>query len=99
MTTTTYQAHLPLRNHRIVTPVPLPPRRPLPPAQPSHSDLAAKLRRFLAVSVFGGWFCQDCQDLCERNEGEQGQPAHCHKCGSHRLQYIPPVHELQKEEV
>jgi hypothetical protein len=38
----------------------------------------------------GFWFCRDCQARCEREEGEQGQPAHCSRCRSHRIQYFPP---------
>jgi Zn finger protein HypA/HybF involved in hydrogenase expression len=35
----------------------------------------------------GFWWCNDCQNITERVEGEQGQPAHCEKCGSHRIQF------------
>jgi hypothetical protein len=100
MTTKTYQAQLPLRNHRIVTPRPMP-RPLLPPAQPSHSEMAMKLKRFIEEAVNQGfWYCNDCHCSCERIEGEQGQPAHCHRCKGHRLVYNPPMEiALQQEAV
>ena len=39
----------------------------------------------------GFWFCYDCEARCERVDGEQGQPAHCDRCSSPRLEWIPPV--------
>lgn len=39
----------------------------------------------------GGWWCHDCQRQTERIEGEQGQPATCERCGSHRIEYQPPL--------
>jgi hypothetical protein len=36
----------------------------------------------------GAWFCADCERRCERVEGENGQPAHCHRCGSHRINFF-----------
>jgi hypothetical protein len=42
----------------------------------------------------GYWFCLSHGGPCERIEGEQGQPAHCETCGSHRLKWNPPVFSL-----
>ena len=39
----------------------------------------------------GFWFCNSCMARCEREEGEQGQPAHCGNCGSHDIQWNPPA--------
>jgi hypothetical protein len=39
----------------------------------------------------GGWWCLDCEKQTERIEGEQGLPAHCERCLSHRIQYQPPL--------
>ncbi len=99
MTTKTYQAQLPLRNYRIVTPVPLP-RRPLPPQSQTQTELADKLKRQIQ-SIFeqGFWFCKDCDCRCERIEGEQGQPAHCDRCGSPHIEWNPPVHQALQPEV
>jgi rubrerythrin len=74
------------------------PRRPLPPAQPSHTDLADKLSRFFKdAALYGFWFCKSCDAPCERIEGEQGQPAHCDKCGSPRISWTQPMNQLQPE--
>lgn len=35
----------------------------------------------------GYWWCNVCECICERIEGEQGEPAHCHRCGSHRIEF------------
>ncbi|MGB7767415.1 MAG: hypothetical protein WBN22_00980 [Verrucomicrobiia bacterium] len=95
----TYQAQLPLRNHRIVTPVPLPPRHPLPPAPPSQSALSHRIKRFIEdVLLDGYWFCNSCDMRCERLEGEQGQPAHCHRCNSPRIEWIPPIDQRKQPE-
>lgn len=48
-------------------------------------------RLMLALEDNGGWWCQDCGQQTEREEGEQGQPAHCLRCGSHRIRYQPPM--------
>jgi transcription initiation factor IIE alpha subunit len=56
-----------------------------------HS-LIRKLKDSLEKSLnHGFWFCQACEARCERIEGEQGQPAHCDLCGSHRIEYLPPI--------
>ena len=97
MTTKIYQAQLPLRNHRIVTPQPMP--RPLrPPDLENSPSLADQLKRKIeSVFATGFWFCNDCDCMCERIEGEQGQPAHCATCGSHRIEWNPPAYQLQPE--
>jgi hypothetical protein len=41
------------------------------------------------VIISGFWFCHRCEGRCERDEGENGQPAHCAKCGSADIQYFP----------
>ena len=41
----------------------------------------------------GYWFCHDCACMCERVEGEQGQPAHCGTCRSPRIEWYPPAFE------
>jgi uncharacterized paraquat-inducible protein A len=38
----------------------------------------------------GSWLCDDCDSFCDRIEGENGQPAHCHRCGGYRLKFVPP---------
>ena len=97
-TTKTYQAQLPLRNYRIVTPVPRP--RPLRP--PGEGNKLEEIRengwrKFQELLTQGSWYCQDCAGLCEHEEGEQGQPAHCKACGSHRIMFVQPV-PVPKEE-
>jgi hypothetical protein len=79
MTTTTIPYAVPLRKPKAVT-----------PADPFGR--AAQLKQSIE-SVFnnGFWYCQDGDHLCEREEGEQGQPAHCNRCGSHRITWFPPV--------
>lgn len=37
--------------------------------------------------VAGFWFCHDCNRVCERVEGEHGQPAHCSRCGLPRIEF------------
>jgi hypothetical protein len=39
----------------------------------------------------GFWFCFDCEARCERIEGENGQPHSCDRCGSSRIEYVPPA--------
>ena len=90
MTTKIYQAQLPLRNHRIVTPRPLP--RPIPPPDLENSPgLADAMKQKFLQALYGYWYCTDCDAVCERVEGEQGQPAHCAACGSHHIFFNPPV--------
>lgn len=96
----TYQAQLPLRNHRIVTPVPRP-RPPMPPGVKDMEKTAEAIRQKLHRQITdvlnnGSWQCDDCDSFCDRIEGEHGQPAHCHRCGSHRIKFVPP---LKKEGV
>ena len=97
-----YQAQLPLRNHRIVTPLPMPPKRPRPPETPRISDaLAHNLKRSVEYALmFGFWECRACGCKCERVEGEQGQPATSDCCHSPRLVWNPPLPlRLKKEAV
>jgi len=55
-----------------------------------------KLRRsllFRYLYALGGhsegyWWCYDCEKVTEREEGEQGRPAHCNRCQSHRIRYV-----------
>jgi hypothetical protein len=101
MTTKIYQAQLPFRNHRIITPYPMP-RPPRPPQSPALSDtLAHNLQRSVEQALmFGFWSCGSCNCKCERVEGEQGQPAHSNCCQSPRLTWNPPIdHALKKEVV
>jgi hypothetical protein len=98
MTTKIYQAQLPLRKHRIVTPLPLP--RPLRPAQLEDPEqmLERFKRKLQSMYTEGFWDCKDCQAPCDREEGENGQPAHCHRCGSHRIKWNPPVDQVLQPE-
>jgi len=43
--------------------------------------------RLTDLALNGFWFCHDCASVCERIEGEQGQPAHCKRCRSHRIEW------------
>lgn len=61
------------------------------PNWPVRRRLQARLT--LALERGGGWWCYDCESECERMEGEQGQPATCGRCGSHRIQYQPPIYD------
>jgi hypothetical protein len=47
--------------------------------------------RFFHLLTTGFWFCLSCEGVCERKEGEQGQPAHCATCKSHRILWNPPL--------
>lgn len=111
MTTTpkTYQAQLPLRNYRIVKPVPMP-RPPMPPGVIQMEAEAEEIRRKLALQMEiiltqGIWFCKDCGRGCDRIEDDHGQPAHCNRCGSHRIEFLQapanqpsgPAAKYQKE--
>jgi hypothetical protein len=104
MTTKTYQAELPFRNHRIVKPIPMP-RPPLPPeliAQEDRSrEIRAKLKHQLDVLLTEGfWICSSCEQICDRIESDNGQPASCSTCGSHKITWNPPINEaLRKEKV
>jgi hypothetical protein len=56
--------------------------------------------RLTAIFANGFWYCFDCQAVCERIEGEQGQPSHCDRCGSTRIEYNAPAWaDLGKETV
>lgn len=61
----------------------------------SHHQLRRSLLfRFLYAldgHTAGYWWCYDCTKPTEREEGEQGQPAHCKHCGSHRIRYVEPT--------
>lgn len=46
----------------------------------------------------GFWYCEDCLAPCEREEGEQGQPAHCANCGSHDIHYNRPALDRAKDD-
>ena len=97
MTTKIYQKQLPIRNIRIITPVPLP-AKPQPPDLENSSGLAGELKDRLArIFAEGFWYCYDCDCRCERIEGEQGQSARCERCGSHRIEWNPPLNFLQPE--
>ena len=99
MTNTNIKPRPEPRNHRIVTPVPRP--RPLrPPGLVNLDALALKLKREIEKALTNGfWSCQTCERMTEREEGEQGQPAHCARCGSPRIKWNPPVYEVLKLEV
>jgi len=54
-----------------------------------------KVRRQMLASLFekiqsGFWYCHDCSHTTEREEGEQGQPAHCERCGGLRIEWNRP---------
>jgi len=59
------------------------------------SNLPVRRRRILGRLLLslqsGGYWCDDCEHETERVEGEQGQPAHCQRCQSHRIEYQPPI--------
>lgn len=48
------------------------------------------LSRLKRVFREGFWYCHHCEATCEREEGEQGQPAHCERCCSPRIEWCPP---------
>lgn len=54
------------------------------------------LTRVLQTLEAGFWFCHDCDGICERDEGEQGQPAHCSRCGSHRIEWNQPALQVEQ---
>lgn len=59
-----------------------------PRLRTAQPRLGARLE--LALTT-GGWWCHDCQSHTERIESEQGEPASCAGCGSHRIEYQPPI--------
>lgn len=86
-------------------PSPRPPTPPLPPrpVNPATAglaleiiaeDLAAEMReQFIGTLRAGFWWCKDCDARCEREEGENGQPAGCGACGSPRITFHRPIQE------
>ena len=61
-------------------------------AEATRQRHLAELKSNLAkIFADGFWFCHDCDTKCERIEGEQGQPAHCDRCGSARIDWNPPI--------
>jgi hypothetical protein len=44
-----------------------------------------------SVMLTGFHFCRSHEGICDRIESEQGQPACCSVCGSHRIEYHPPI--------
>jgi len=102
MTTKTYQSELPLRNHRIIKPVPMP-RPPVAPELEAVQAQADNLRRKLTVQLEtllheGFWLCSDCEQICDRIESENGQPASCSRCHGHRITWNPPINEALRKE-
>lgn len=58
----------------------------------SHWQVRRRIFSRLVLAMGdGGFWCRDCERATEREEGEQGQPAHCARCGSHRIEYQPPA--------
>jgi hypothetical protein len=58
-----------------------------------------QLRRRMLASLIGAvdsgfWYCLDGEHICERMEGENGQPAHCSQCGSHRIEWNRPATQV-----
>jgi uncharacterized paraquat-inducible protein A len=57
-------------------------------------EIRQKLHRQISdVLANGSWHCQDCDRFCDRIEGENGQPAHCSRCGGHKLNFVGPLKE------
>ena len=75
------------------------PRKLDPPELENSAELADTLKQKFIQALCGYWHCADCRAACEREEGEQGQPAHCTTCGSVRILWVPPFHEEKKPEV
>ncbi|MGH7979970.1 MAG: hypothetical protein ACREE6_11395 [Limisphaerales bacterium] len=99
-TTKMYHAQLPPRNYRIVRPVPMPRPRPTAPGveemEAKADQIREKLRRKIdAILLYGAWHCHDCDSFCERIEDDHGQPAHCHRCRSHKLYLVGPLKEAK----
>src|SRR6185369_13982280 len=44
-------------------------------------------RRLSELATNGFWYCISCESVCDRIEGENGQPARCSKCSSHRIHF------------
>ena len=61
-----------------------------------RAALARELKtRITSVLLEGFWFCNRCEHTCEREEGEQGQPAHCGFCGSPDIVHYPPAYNVE----
>jgi len=93
---TTYRPKKVERNHRIVTPVPLP-AKPQPPDLEDSAGLGERLRQRFLQALNGFWKCDDCNAPCEIQESDHGQPNCCAACGSYRIHFVPPLHQLQPE--
>lgn len=52
---------------------------------PARGTRRHSFRLMRWVASVGGWWCLDCQEPTERVESDQGQPAGCSRCGSHRV--------------
>lgn len=61
------------------------------PAAKAHHLRRRMLANFIGAVREGFWYCNDHDGLCDRVEGEQGQPAHCSVCGSHRIEFHQPA--------
>jgi len=61
-----------------------------------HETRRRILRRLYHKFKNGFWYCNDCESTTEREEGEQGQPAHCEKCGSHRIEWNQPALQVEQ---
>ena len=74
--------------------------RPLrPPESRTQTQLADQLRcQIEEVFMSGFYYCNDCDCRTERIEGEQGQPAHCSRCGGHRITWNPPLDQVLQPE-
>ena len=82
--------------HWTGNPLKMPPRAVLIEARAivdyeMHGQLKSRVAQILTE---GFWFCYGCDRSCERIEGEQGQPAHCSRCKSPRIEYHPPAFAL-----
>ena len=93
-----YQAQLPTaRSYRLRKRRTSPTPRPFPCQ--GETNLALQIRtRVEHVLLNGFWFCHTCDARCERIEGEQGQPAHCDRCGGHRIEWNPPIDQALRKE-
>lgn len=55
-------------------------------------EIARNLKASITTILQTGfWYCHTCEARTEREEGEQGQPAHCERCDSSRIEYCPPL--------
>jgi uncharacterized paraquat-inducible protein A len=69
------------------------------PREQTQTEPARSLRHSIEhVLLSGFWYCRDCDARCERIEGEQGMPAHCDRCGSHHIEWNPPIDQLLRKE-